>query len=33
MQTAIATVCLGGTLDEKLEAVAFAGLKSGDFRE
>jgi 4-hydroxyphenylpyruvate dioxygenase len=27
MQTAIATVCLGGTLDEKLEAIAFAGFK------
>ena len=27
MQTAIATVCLSGTLDEKLEAIAAAGFK------
>ncbi len=33
MKTAIATVCLSGTLDEKLEAIAAAGFKSVEFFE
>ncbi len=33
MQTAIATVCLSGTLDEKLEAIAAAGFKGVEIFE
>jgi 4-hydroxyphenylpyruvate dioxygenase len=33
MKTAIATVCLSGALDEKLEAIAAAGFKSVEFFE
>lgn len=33
MKTAIATVCLSGTLDEKLEAIAAAGFKSVEIFE
>ena len=33
MKTAIATVCLSGSLDEKLEAIASAGFKAVEFFE
>ncbi len=33
MQTAIATVCLSGTLNEKLEAIAKAGFKGVEIFE